>query len=82
MKEMHLAIVSPEQTVFDGKVTQVTLPGEYSRFQVLYNHAAIISTLVSGEVSYTTESGETRSLDINGGFVEVNHNDISVCAEL
>lgn len=82
MKEMHLAIVSPEQTVFDGKVSQVTLPGEYSRFQVLYNHAAIISTLVAGEVSYTTDTNETHSMKINGGFVEVNNNDISVCAEL
>lgn len=81
MKEMHLTVVTPELTVFDGKVTQVTLPGEYSRFQVLYNHAAIISTLVAGEVTYTS-GAETSSVKISGGFVEVKGNEISVCAEL
>ena len=48
MKEMHLVIVSPERMLFDGKVSQVTLPGELGEFQVLVNHAPIISSLVAG----------------------------------
>ena len=78
---MRLTIVSPERTIFEGKVTQVTLPGEYSRFQVLHNHAAIISSLVAGEVRYGIGT-DTHSLMIAGGFVEVKDNEISVCAEL
>ncbi len=78
---MHLVIVSPERTVFDGEVSQVTLPGKAGEFQVLNNHAPIIAALVKGEVKYTSET-ETQSLNISGGFVEVNNNQISVCAEL
>ena len=51
MKEMHLVIVSPERMLFDGKVSQVTLPGEMGEFQVLTNHAPIISSLVAGKIS-------------------------------
>ena len=54
MKEMHLVIVSPERMLFDGKVSQVTLPGEMGEFQVLTNHAPIISSLVAGKISYTS----------------------------
>ena len=71
MKEMHLVIVSPERMLFDGKVSQVTLPGEMGEFQVLTNHAPIISSLV-----------ETQSLQIAGGFADINNNQISVCVEL
>ena len=52
MKELHLVIVSPERTVYDGKADSVVLPGELGEFQVLVNHAPIISSLVAGEVRY------------------------------
>ena len=74
MKEMHLVIVSPERMLFDGKVSQVTLPGELGEFQVLVNHAPIISSLVSGT--------ETQTLEVAGGFADINNNQISVCVEL
>lgn len=81
MKELHLVIVSPERMVFDGKVDDVTLPGELGQFQILVNHAPIISSLVAGTVRYKTGKEET-TLEIQGGFAEVNNNQISVCAEL
>ena len=81
MKELHLTIVTPEQTMFDGPVTQVTLPGEAGRFQVLPRHAALISSLVAGDMRYTA-GGELRSLRLKGGFVEVTDNNVLVCAEL
>ncbi len=81
MKELHLVIASPERTVFDGKVDMAVLPGEMGEFQVLVNHAPLISSLVAGEVKYAA-GNETQSLKIKGGFVEVRNNQISVCAEL
>lgn len=81
MKEMHLVIVSPERMVFDGEVSQVTLPGQVGEFQILKNHAPLISTLAAGKLTYTLGT-ETQSLNISGGFVEVSNNQISVCAEL
>ena len=81
MKELHLVIASPERTVYDGKVDMAVLPGELGEFQVLVNHAPLISSLAAGEVRYTAGK-ESRSLQIKGGFVEVRDNQISVCAEL
>ena len=81
MKEMHLVIVSPERMLFDGKVSQVTLPGELGEFQVLVNHAPIISSLVAGKLSYTSGT-ETQTLEVAGGFADINNNQISVCVEL
>ena len=81
MKELHLVIASPEHTIFEGKVDMAVLPGELGEFQVLVNHAPLISSLMAGEVKYTTGT-ESQSLQIKGGFVEVRDNQISVCAEL
>ena len=81
MKERHLVIVSPERMVFDGEVSQVTLPGQVGEFQILKNHAPLISALAAGKLTYTSGT-EMQSLNISGGFGEVSHNQISVCAEL
>lgn len=81
MKELHLVIVSPERTVFDGVVESVILPGELGTFQVLSDHAPLISSLVRGEVKYVAGK-ETQVLQIAEGFVEVGNNQITVCAEL
>ena len=81
MKELHLVIVSPERTVYDGKADSVVLLGELGNFQVLVNHAPVISSLVAGEVRYVAGE-ETQSLNIKGGFVEVRDNQISACVEL
>ena len=59
----------------------VTLPGELGEFQVLPDHAPLISSLVEGEVKYVAGK-ETQVLQITEGFVEVRDNQISVCAEL
>lgn len=81
MKELHLVIVSPEQTLFDGMVDTVVLPGKFGSFQVLRDHAPLISSLEKGEVRYVTGK-ETQVLQIAEGFVEIKDNQISVCAEL
>ncbi len=45
-EDLHLIVVSPESTLFDGKVEIVTLPGELGSFSVLYDHAPLISSLI------------------------------------
>ena len=69
MKELHLSIVSPEKSVFDGDVKIVTLPGTIGSFSILPGHAPIVSSLKAGTLSYTTLDGEEHTLDIQGGFV-------------
>ena len=77
---MNLIIISPEKTIYNGEVSAVSVPGKNGRFTVLHNHAAIISTLVKGDISYKTDEGES-TLAINSGLVEVNRNDITICIE-
>ena len=72
--KIHLLIVSPEKTLFEGQVKYVRLPGS----AVFHNHAPLISSLDAGEVVY--RSGKDKiCLNISGGFVEVNDNTVSVC---
>lgn len=75
---MTLNIISVEEILFKGEVSQVTLPGADGEFTVLENHAAIISTLVAGKLSYKCDS-ELKMLTIDGGIVDVDHNVVSVC---
>lgn len=78
-KELHLSIVSPEKSIFDGEVRIVTLPGTIGSFSVLPGHAPIVSSLKEGTISYTTTDGEVRTLDIQGGFMEMSDGTASVC---
>ena len=51
MKELHLSIVSPEKSIFDGDVKIVTLPGTVGSFSILPGHAPIVSSLQAGTLS-------------------------------
>jgi F-type H+-transporting ATPase subunit epsilon len=79
---LQLKIVSPERIEFEGDVKRVVVPGTAGMFEILSNHAPIISTLDKGVVEYTKTDGTNESLDITGGFVEVQKNTVSVCIEL
>jgi F-type H+-transporting ATPase subunit epsilon len=78
---MKLLIVSPEQTLFEGEVELVELPGTKGRFTVLRDHDAIITTLQSGEIRYVV-SGEERRQPVAGGYAEVKSNVVSACITL
>ena len=79
MKELHLSIVSTEKSIFDGDVKIVTLPGTLGSFSILPGHAPIVSSLQAGTLSYTTMEGEERTIDIQGGFVELSDGTVSAC---
>ena len=78
---LTLRIVSPERIVFTGEVDSVLVPGTVGPFEILNNHAPIISTLVEGKVAYRVK-GDTKELHIVGGFVEVKKNLVSLCVEI
>ena len=76
-----LHIVSPEGTLVETEVSAVTLPGSLAPFEVLKDHAPLISSLDQGDIVYVDESGEQR-LPIASGFVEVRDNQVDVCVEV
>ena len=73
---LKLKIVTPERVEFDGQVERVVVPGTQGQFEILTNHAPIISTLQKGVVVY-----DANNLPILGGFVEVQKNEVSLCVE-
>ena len=77
---MKLTIITPDKPVFEGDVTSVTVPGTAGSFEVLENHAPIVSTLEDGKVIIRTGKSE-EIINIIGGVVEVIHNNITVLAE-
>jgi len=77
---VKLTIITPDQSVFEGNITSVTVPGTAGAFEVLENHAPIVSTLESGKVIVRTGKGEDI-FDIVGGVVEVIQNNVTVLAE-
>lgn len=78
---LRLIIVSPEKIVFDGMVESVLVPGTLGSFEILTDHAPIISSLEDGKVEYTTPESK-YTLQIAGGFVEVKQNEVSLCVEV
>ena len=79
---LKLKIVSPEKIGFEGEVNSVLVPGTMGQFEILVNHAPIISSLDKGKVVYALPDGEKKSLSITGGFVEVQKNVVSLCVEI
>jgi F-type H+-transporting ATPase subunit epsilon len=93
---MILEIVSPEATLFKGEVTMVSLPGVTGEFQMLNNHAPIVSLLIKGNVKITAQNinidkefiskfnkvdEHTFWLPINSGAIEMNENKVIVLAD-
>jgi F-type H+-transporting ATPase subunit epsilon len=78
---MFLEIITPDQKVFSGEISRVQVPGTKGSFEVLNNHAPIISTLTKGKVKITGKEG-VQSFDITGGVVEVLKNKIIILAEV
>ena len=74
---LKLKIVSPEKVEFEGEVESVKVPGTQGNFEILKDHAPIISTLQRGVVEYGGQQ-----LAILGGFVEVQKNVVSLCVEI
>jgi F-type H+-transporting ATPase subunit epsilon len=78
---MHLEIITPDKKVFEGEVAVVTFPGADGSFQVLNNHAPLVSLLKDGVVEYKTSERETSQVAITGGVVEVLKNKVIVLAD-
>ena len=77
---MHLEIITPDKKVFEGEVISAQFPGTNGSFEVLQNHAPLISTLERGPVKVTTPAG-VQHFTIDGGVVEVLKNQVILLAE-
>jgi F-type H+-transporting ATPase subunit epsilon len=77
---MYLEILTPDKKVFEGDVVIATFPGADGSFQVMDNHAPLISLLKEGLVEYRSQD-TTDSVVITGGVVEVLKNKVVLLAD-
>jgi F-type H+-transporting ATPase subunit epsilon len=80
-KIYRLEIVTPNKVVFSGDVTSFSAPGVIGGFQVLRNHAPLLSNIAVGEVKVVDAAGSESRYATSGGFVEVHENKLVMLAE-
>ncbi len=78
---MKLEIITPDKKVFSGEVMLVRVPGSKGPFEILNNHAPILSSLDPGTVRVIETNGTERFFKIGGGMVENKANKIIILAE-
>lgn len=78
---MQLEIITPDKKLFSGDVKSVTVPGSKGTFQVLNNHAPIISTLKKGMMKYVATAGGETKIPVKSGVIEVLKNKVIVLLE-
>ncbi|MDH4199422.1 MAG: ATP synthase F1 subunit epsilon [Spirochaetia bacterium] len=79
-KFIHVSVISPEKSYFDGEASSVMLPGNGGLFTILPGHVNIISALDPGMLTVKTKSGDT-SLYIQGGFIEASQDSVNALIE-
>lgn len=80
---MFLEIITPDDKVFSGQAIGVKVPGSEAKgsFEVLDNHAALVSSLQEGQVRIRTQDGKEVFYQIGGGVIEVLNNHVIILAE-
>lgn len=78
---MNIQIITPDKELFSGDARLAQFPGLDGSFEILNNHAPMISALSAGEVRLKFEDDEEETFSIRGGVVEVLDNNLLVLAE-
>ncbi len=81
MNTLQLEIVTPNGEIFNGPVSEVTLPGEEGEFGVLPDHASLTTLLSAGVIDFVTEDKNSESVVVNWGHVQVDENKVIVLAD-
>ena len=67
---MQISVLTPDRTLFTGTIESVTVPGTNGNFQILNNHAPIVSALGKGTVAIVTGDGEQKIYNAETGKTE------------
>ena len=78
---MKITVLTPDKEIFKGEITSVKVPGTGGEFQVLKNHAPIVSSLSKGKVAITKADGGKFNFSIEKGFIEVLRNEVSLLVQ-
>jgi len=77
-RSLLLEILTPEKSLYKGRIVLIQLPGTLGSFEILYNHAPMISTLEKGIIKFIDDERNKFTIEIQGGVVEVKGNQIVI----
>lgn len=80
-KTYQAQLLTPEGSRFKGEVVSVQVPGSNGNFQMLHNHAPIVSSLGIGKITIKQEGVEELNFAVSGGIVEMIKNELTILAE-
>ncbi len=78
---MHVNIVSAEQEIYSGTVTQVFAPAEMGEVGVMPRHAPMLSTLKPGVVRVLLQDGEEETFYVSGGILEIQPHVVTILSD-
>ena len=78
---MIVEVLTLESLLLSTEAKSVIVPGTSGRFEMLNNHAPIISTLESGTIKVTDNNDKESLIEISGGSIEMSNNKITILAE-
>lgn len=81
MKEIFVEIITPSKSAYKGHVKSITVPGSLGNFQMLFNHAPLISSLEIGKINLVDTTDKELQYATGGGTVEVRDNKILILAD-
>ncbi len=78
---MNVTVLSPDKEIFKGEAESVKVPGTSGQFEVLENHAPIVSALSQGTVKISKPDGSDLTFSIRKGFIEVLYNEVALLVQ-
>ena len=81
MAQLQIEIITPAKVAYKGEIKSVTVPGTVGSFQILLNHAPILSSLENGVIKIELYNGEKKYFASGGGTIEVLKNNIRVLTD-
>jgi F-type H+-transporting ATPase subunit epsilon len=78
---MNVKVITPDKHIYEGEITQAKFPGSLGGFEILRGHAPLISTLGKGVIFLNTTKDGKKEYQVEGGVVEVLHDNITVLVE-
>jgi F-type H+-transporting ATPase subunit epsilon len=78
---MLVDIISPDKVLYSGSCKAVQLPGIDGSFEILDNHAPLVSILDKGKIKLVDEKDQDTFFEVNGGVIEVLKNEVKILVE-
>ena len=78
---MKIKITKPDTTLFEGEVKLMQLPGTGGKFEILENHAPIISTLKAGDIRIVLPDSSEQTFSVRGGVIKGQQNDFMLLVQ-